>query len=391
MASLGIDRGWRKQLVRACALGPDSRVLDLCSGTGDVAFALAEQGRPAEVVATDFVPEMLAVAEKKAAERRTETPVFFSVADAQDLPFPDESFDVVTVAFGVRNLPERERNFTEVLRVLKPGGRYVILEFSTPGFAPWRAVYHVYLRQAIPAIGGVLTGDRAGFVYLNDSIRQFPDAAAARRRAARGGLQRRSPGRTSPAASWRCTPRSSSRLRGRDGSEPAAAVESARYLTTGGASMLLTARYVLPVAAPHIEYGAVLVKGDQIVEIGDFEHLRAPAPRRAGPRLRSRRAHAGLRRPAHAPRVHRDARPRRRPAVLGVEAPAHAEGAALLDARTGTTRRCSARSRRSSPASPPSPTSPRPAPRAMRRRPAGLRAHVYREVATMEKHDGRTR
>jgi demethylmenaquinone methyltransferase/2-methoxy-6-polyprenyl-1,4-benzoquinol methylase len=174
MASLGIDRGWRRQLVRACALGPDSRVLDLCSGTGDVAFALAEQGRPGEVVATDFVPEMLAVAEKKAAERRLETPVLFSVADAQDLPFPDESFDVVTVAFGVRNLPERERNFTEVLRVLKPGGRYVILEFSTPGFAPWRAIYHVYLRQAIPAIGGVLTGDRAGFVYLNDSIRQFP-------------------------------------------------------------------------------------------------------------------------------------------------------------------------------------------------------------------------
>ena len=174
MASMGIDRGWRKELVRASALTPESRVLDLCSGTGDVAFALAEQGRPAEVVATDFVPEMLAVAEKKAVERRLSTPVFFSVADAQDLPFPDESFDVVTVAFGVRNLPERERNFTEVLRVLKPGGRYVILEFSTPGFAPWRVAYHVYLRQAIPAIGGVLTGDRAGFVYLNDSIRQFP-------------------------------------------------------------------------------------------------------------------------------------------------------------------------------------------------------------------------
>jgi len=174
MASMGIDRGWRRELVRACTLTPASRVLDLCSGTGDVAFALAEQGRPAEVVATDFVPEMLAVAEKKAAERRPETPVLFSVADAQDLPFPDASFDVATVAFGVRNLPERERNFAEVLRVLKPGGRYVILEFSTPSFAPWRAAYHVYLRQAIPAIGGVLTGDRAGFVYLNDSIRQFP-------------------------------------------------------------------------------------------------------------------------------------------------------------------------------------------------------------------------
>jgi demethylmenaquinone methyltransferase/2-methoxy-6-polyprenyl-1,4-benzoquinol methylase len=174
MASLGIDRSWRRELVRACALTPASRVLDLASGTGDVAFALANLGHPAEVVATDFVPEMLAVAEKKAAENPPAVPVSFSVADAQELPFEDESFDVATVAFGVRNFPDRPRNFTEVLRVLKPGGRYVILEFSRPPFAPWRGVYHVYLRHAIPAIGGMLTGDRDGFVYLNDSIRQFP-------------------------------------------------------------------------------------------------------------------------------------------------------------------------------------------------------------------------
>jgi len=174
MASLGIDRSWRRELVAACQLTTASRVLDLASGTGDVAFALADLGRPAEVVATDFVPEMLAVAEKKAAERPPAVPVSFSVADAQELPFADESFDVVTVAFGVRNFPRRERNFAEVLRVLKPGGRYIILEFSRPTFAPWRGVYHAYLHLAIPAIGGVLTGDRAGFVYLNDSIRQFP-------------------------------------------------------------------------------------------------------------------------------------------------------------------------------------------------------------------------
>jgi demethylmenaquinone methyltransferase/2-methoxy-6-polyprenyl-1,4-benzoquinol methylase len=175
---MGIDRSWRRELVRACALTPSSRVLDLASGTGDVAFAIANLGHPAEVVATDFTPEMLQVAEKKAAENPPAVPVSFSHADAQDLPFEDESFDVVTVAFGVRNFPQRERNFAEVLRVLKPGGRYVILEFSTPPLAPWRAVYHVYLRQAIPAIGGILTGDRAGFVYLNDSIRQFPTQQA---------------------------------------------------------------------------------------------------------------------------------------------------------------------------------------------------------------------
>ena len=174
MASMGIDRSWRRELVKACALTPASRVLDLASGTGDVAFALANLGHPAEVVATDFVPEMLAVAEKKAAENPPAVPVSFSVADAQELPFEDASFDVVTVAFGGRNFPERERNFAEVLRVLKRGGRYVILEFSRPTFAPWRGVYHVYLRGVIPMIGGMLTGDPAGFVYLNDSIRQFP-------------------------------------------------------------------------------------------------------------------------------------------------------------------------------------------------------------------------
>lgn len=186
LASMGIDRGWRRELVRACAITPETRVLDLCSGTGDVALAIATLARPAQVVATDFVPEMLAVAEKKAAAAALEVPVNFSVADAQELPFADASFDVVTVAFGVRNLPDRERNFREVLRVLKPGGRYVILEFSRPTFAPWRGVYHVYLRHAIPAIGGVLTGDRPGFVYLNDSIRQFPPqpALAAELRAA---------------------------------------------------------------------------------------------------------------------------------------------------------------------------------------------------------------
>ena len=178
LASMGIDRSWRKALVRAAAMTPTSRVLDLASGTGDVAFALANTGIPAEVVATDFVPEMLAVAEKKSAEHPPAVPVSFSVADAQELPFADASFDVVTVAFGVRNFPERERNFAEVLRVLKPGGRYIILEFSRPPFAPWRGVYHVYLRGAIPLIGGLLTGDRAGFVYLNDSIRQFPTQPA---------------------------------------------------------------------------------------------------------------------------------------------------------------------------------------------------------------------
>lgn len=174
LASLGIDKGWRRELVRACAADSGSRILDLCAGTGDVALAIAQQAAPAEIVVTDFTPEMLAIAEIKGAQYSGRTQLSYLHADAQSLPFDNASFDVVTVAFGVRNLPHRDRNFAEVMRVLKPGGRYVILEFSRPPFAPWRAVYHVYLRVVIPALGGMLTGDREGFVYLNDSIRRFP-------------------------------------------------------------------------------------------------------------------------------------------------------------------------------------------------------------------------
>jgi len=174
LASLGIDKGWRREMVKAARLTGESRVVDLCSGTGDVALAIADQASPREIVATDFTPEMLAVAEKKAVAYTGPTTLEFEWADAQDLPFDDEMFDVATVAFGVRNLPDRAANFREVFRVLRPGGRYVILEFSRPPFAPWRWVYHVYLRGIVPLIGGLLTGDRSGFVYLNDSIRQFP-------------------------------------------------------------------------------------------------------------------------------------------------------------------------------------------------------------------------
>jgi demethylmenaquinone methyltransferase/2-methoxy-6-polyprenyl-1,4-benzoquinol methylase len=121
---------------------------------------------------------MLEVGREKAAAYEGETKIEFQVVDAQDLPFPDESFDVVTVAFGVRNLPDRAANFREVHRVLAPGGRYVVLEFSRPPFAVFRAFYHFYLRTVIPFLGGRLTGDRESFQYLNDSILAFPGQVA---------------------------------------------------------------------------------------------------------------------------------------------------------------------------------------------------------------------
>lgn len=176
--SLGLDALWRRSVVRMSGVTSESRVLDLCCGTGDLALAMARHGRPAEVLATDFVPEMMAVAERKAAKRPLPAPLRFAQADAQALPFADESFDVVTVGFGVRNLPDRAADFREVRRVLRPGGRYLILEMSRPPFAPYRAVYHWYLRNMVPWIGGVVSGDRAAYRYLSDSILEFPSQAA---------------------------------------------------------------------------------------------------------------------------------------------------------------------------------------------------------------------
>ncbi len=178
LSSLGIDRYWRWRAVSLAGLTPDSEVVDLAAGTGDLTLALARQGRPARVLSTDFVPEMLEVGRGKAAAYDGPTAIDFAVVDAQDLPFDDACVDVVTAAFGVRNLPDRAANFREVLRVLRPGGRYVILEFSRPPFGPFRALYHVYLRTVIPALGGWLSGDRASFQYLNDSILQFPGQVA---------------------------------------------------------------------------------------------------------------------------------------------------------------------------------------------------------------------
>jgi demethylmenaquinone methyltransferase/2-methoxy-6-polyprenyl-1,4-benzoquinol methylase len=178
LSSLGIDRSWRRRAVRMAELRRTSQVLDLAAGTGDLTMALAEYGRPESIISSDFVPEMLEVGKAKAAAYHGPTKITFAAVDAQDLPFNDESFDVVTISFGVRNLPDRGANFREAYRVLKPGGRYVVLEMSRPPLTPFRALYHFYLHTVIPALGGKITGDRASFEYLRDSILGFPGQVA---------------------------------------------------------------------------------------------------------------------------------------------------------------------------------------------------------------------
>jgi demethylmenaquinone methyltransferase/2-methoxy-6-polyprenyl-1,4-benzoquinol methylase len=181
LSSFGLDRLWRRRAVRSAALTPRSEVLDLAAGTADFTLALARHGRPRSILATDLVPEMLEVGRQQVAKYHGGTTIDFAVVDAQDLPFADASFDAVTVAFGVRNMPERAANFSEVRRVLRPGGRYVILEFSQPSLGLLRPVYEFYLNRVIPLLGVLVTRDRSSYEYLKESILGFPphDALAA--------------------------------------------------------------------------------------------------------------------------------------------------------------------------------------------------------------------
>ena len=175
-SSFGLYRSWMRRTVDAAGLTPASRMIDLAGGTGDISFAAARRNPPAHIQLTDYTAEMLEVAQERfEAGESMGVPMDFEVVDAQNIPYSDDSFDAATMAYGIRNMPDRPRALSEMFRVLKPGGSLVCLEFSTPPNGAWRALYHFYLRHLIPFWGGLITGDKEGFVYLAKSIRAFPD------------------------------------------------------------------------------------------------------------------------------------------------------------------------------------------------------------------------
>lgn len=172
LLSLNIDRRWRRQAV--ARLGwercPGGRYLDLCSGTLDLAATLARQpGFLGSVLGADFVLPMLMLGRGKSASVQ---PVN---ADALELPFPDRSFDGATVGFGVRNLMDLDAGLAEAARVLRPGARFVILEFSTPVRQPLRALYFFYFRRVLPFIGGLVSQHDDAYTYLPESVLAFPE------------------------------------------------------------------------------------------------------------------------------------------------------------------------------------------------------------------------
>jgi len=170
--SLGVHRGWRRAAVHLSGARSGQRVLDCATGTGDLALAFKRAVGPGgEVVGTDFCAEMLEAAPRKA--RRAGLEVRFEVADVLALPYPDASFDVASIAFGIRNVDDPVRCLREMARVVRPGGRVVVLEFGQPR-GPFGALFRVYSRQVMPAIGGLLTGNRAAYEYLPRTAAAFP-------------------------------------------------------------------------------------------------------------------------------------------------------------------------------------------------------------------------
>ncbi len=177
LLSMNIDRWWRARTVSRVShvlSKPGARVLDICCGTGDLMLALKAKGKSATVYGSDFCHPMLVAARQKVEQRRVRSDLF--EADALGLPVADQSFDVVTVAFGFRNLANYQHGFEELFRILKPGGIAAILEFSTPPNALLASLYAFYSRAILPTVGGMISGSKDAYKYLPESVRKFPGA-----------------------------------------------------------------------------------------------------------------------------------------------------------------------------------------------------------------------
>jgi demethylmenaquinone methyltransferase/2-methoxy-6-polyprenyl-1,4-benzoquinol methylase len=168
----GLHHGWRQRAADRAELDPGDSALDVCCGTGDFALELAGRvGPEGSVIGCDFSEEMLEIARRKATERGAR--VRFEWADALELPYADASFDAVTVGFGVRNLADLERGIVELTRVLKPGGRLVILEITNPTRPPLSTFFSLWFDRLVPVLG-TLAGDREAYSYLPESVKRFP-------------------------------------------------------------------------------------------------------------------------------------------------------------------------------------------------------------------------
>jgi demethylmenaquinone methyltransferase/2-methoxy-6-polyprenyl-1,4-benzoquinol methylase len=193
LLSLNTDRYWRWRTVRKVPPRDSRPILDVCSGTGDLALAYdraaGRAGLDIPITAADFCPQMLAIGRRKAERAGAADRVQFVEADTQKLPFPDSHFQIVCVAFGLRNVADTDRGLAEMARVCGCGGRVAVLEFSMPRRQPLRAAYGVYFRHVLPRVGQLVSRNgSAAYAYLPASVGEFPQGEALAERLRGAGL-----------------------------------------------------------------------------------------------------------------------------------------------------------------------------------------------------------
>lgn len=172
--SLGIDRTWRTKAVNYIGEGKPELILDLATGTGDFAIE-ALRLQPKQIIGLDLSEEMMQIGRKKAKEHNAECILTFQQGDSENMPFADNTFDAITVGFGVRNFENLEKGLSEMLRVLKPNGRVAILEAARPMQFPFRQIFDLYYKYAMPLFGKLFSKDARAYSYLPESIHAFPE------------------------------------------------------------------------------------------------------------------------------------------------------------------------------------------------------------------------
>lgn len=187
--SMSIDRLWRRRVVRIVRRGCPQRILDVATGTGDLAVDLARGIPGAQVLGVDLSEKMLDVARRKVAARGLDGRIVLDAGDAEHLALGDAAVDAATVAFGVRNFGDLEAGLREMARTIKPGGRVVILEFSRPRNRLFRALYEFYTYRILPRIGGLVSKDKRAYEYLPASVGEFPSPEAFMELMARAGFR----------------------------------------------------------------------------------------------------------------------------------------------------------------------------------------------------------
>lgn len=171
--SFGIDVKWRKKVIKIISKNNPKKILDIATGTGDLAIMMADL-QPEEIIGLDISAGMLAVGKEKIAEKKLSNLISMVLGDSENIPFEDNYFDAITVSFGVRNFENLDKGLKEILRVLKPGGTFVVLETAVPTKTPYKQGYHIHSKYILPLVGKLFSKDKTAYSYLSESANSFP-------------------------------------------------------------------------------------------------------------------------------------------------------------------------------------------------------------------------